>query len=378
MNVLTLQITNQDNSRMGGAYDRYMTLINGFLDEGWNVHHISPEGFSNIKRETLTHYGVRGIKFPLMFLPFFIQAFFVMLSINKKTNIDFILGFSPLESMMGVVFKLLNPKTKLITCFRSDYVSIVKVDYKDKKLLRTITIKFVSLVEKIAVIKSDYVIFLSKKNKDDILKRLNYENDDKIDVIYNGITPRLLNLTSDEKIVRYSDKNIIGFVGAMSEAKGINHLIKAFSVVKKILPDVTLVLVGDGPDREKFIKTTEELNLKDSVVFAGYQTNPFPYIRGFDLMVIPSLSEAFGFVIFEALYVGTPVFGSNVGGIPEVLKYDDLLFNVKSHELELKIIDFFKNKESRDNIVTLCNKRKDIFSFDWQRKMIDSIRKILR
>ncbi|WP_321421170.1 glycosyltransferase [uncultured Methanobacterium sp.] len=377
MNVLTLQITNQENNCMGGAYDRYMTLINGFLEEGWYVHHISPRGFSNLKHESLTHYGVRGINITPHFLPFFIQTIPTMLFINKKVNIDFIIVFSPLESLMGVIFKLFNGKTRLITCFRADSVSNLKADHRKGNIALTLTIKFLNLIEKIAVKRSDYVIFLSKKNRDDILKRVNYEKDDKIDVIYNGITPRLSSLTSDYKIVRHSDKNVIGYVGAMYAAKGVSHLIKAFSNVKKVLPDATLVLVGEGLDKERFIELTADLNLEDSVIFTGYQENPFPYIRGFDLMIVPSLSEAFGIVIFEALFVQTPVFGSDKGGIPEVLIYKELLFEVGSPELELKILEFFQNTEAHEKVVKLCNQRKDVFMFDWSRKMINSIKKRL-
>nr|WP_319374727.1 glycosyltransferase [uncultured Methanobacterium sp.] len=374
MNLLTLQITNQENSRMGGAYDRYMTLINGFLDEGWQVHHISPKGFSNIKRESLTHHGVQGINFPPRFLPFFIQTFFIMLNINRKINMDVVVAFSPLESLMGIIFKFFNSKTKLVTCFRSD--SVANIGTVNMAVMKIFHVKFITLIEKIAVRKSDQVIFLSNKNRDDILKRLNYYNEDKIEVIYNGITPRLLRLSSDKNVVKYSN-NVIGFVGAFYEGKGVSYLIRSFNIVKKHLPDATLILVGDGPDKEKFIKIVKELNLEDSVIFSGYKTNPFPYIKGFDLMVVPSLSEAFGIVIFEALFVGTPVFGSDKGGIPEVLKYKELLFDVESQELELKILDFFQNKQFHENVLNLCNKRKDVFMFDWSLKMIDSIKKRL-
>ena len=334
---------------MGGAYERYMTLINAFLDEGWEVHHISPRGFSNINRESLIHHETFGLHLYPHFLAFYIQTFFIMLSINRKNDIDIILAFSAFEAIMGVIFKFFNKKSKLVTCFRAD--SISNYEHFPDSIKKSFNLNFIKFIEKIVVNKSDLVIFLSKKNKKDILKRLNYTgNENKVKVVYNGITPRLRSLSSHD-IIRYSDNIVIGFVGGLYDGKGLNYLINAFYNIKKSLPSSILVIVGDGPDKHKFIRTVKELNLEDNVIFTGYKTNPFPYIKGFDLMVVPSLSEAFGIVIFEALYVGTPVFGSNVGGIPEVLKYEELIFDLKTDDLENNIINFFNNKKSHENVL---------------------------
>ena len=376
MKAITMQIKNQDNLNMGGAYERYITLMNGFLNEGFEVHHISPRGFSNITHRCLIHHGIRNIRFNPNFLPFFVLTFLKMREINKKNDIDFIITFSSLETVMGVIFKkTYNKKTKIITCFRGDTVSNYEVSLSNG-LKKTIFIKFQNIVDKIALKNGDLSIFLSKVNRDDILKRTGYNNKKNMKVVYNGITPRLQFL-SGFKSIKFPGSIVIGFVGLLYEGKGVNFLIEAFYNVKKYFSNAILVIVGDGPDKYNFIKLVEDLGLQDVVIFTGYKKNPIKYIKGFDLLIVPSLSEAFGMVILEALYVGTPVIGSKVGGIPEVLKYDELLFNVKTEELEFKILNVFKNKESYENVSNLCKKRKDRFMFDWTEEMIESIKAIL-
>lgn len=374
MKAIMMQIKNQDDINMGGAYDRYITLMKALVNEGCEVHHISPKGFSNFKHSNLIHHGIANISFYPSFLPFYILTFFKMRKINKTNYIDFIITFSSIEAVMGVIFnKMFNKKTKVIACFRADTVSHYNISHK--KFKSKFLSAFLNFIDSIVVNNSDLLIFLSKKNRNDILDRVGYAKKDNVTVIYNGITPRL-QLLSKENGVKINKDIVIGFVGLLYENKGLSYLIQSFSNVKNHLTNAILVIIGDGPDKQKFIKLVEELNLHDDVIFTGYKTNPIKYTKCFDLLIVPSLvEEAFGMVILEALYVGTPVFGSKVGGIPEVLKYDELLFDVKTQELELKILDFFQNKKSHENIVNLCNKRKDVFMFDWSSKMINSIKK---
>lgn len=372
MNIITMQIKNQENTNMGGAYERYMTLINALLSEGWEVHHISPNGFSNIKNELLIHHGVWDIPFYPHFLLFHIQTFFKMFKINRNNNIDLIITFSPLEAVMGVIFtKIFNKNTTLITFFRAD--SIANYESNAANFRTKLLVIFQKEIDRFIVHNVENLFFLSKKTRDDILGRINHDKKNNVNVVYNGITPRLRSL-SKKKARKFKYKKVIGFVGLLYEGKGLNYLIKSFKLINEELPDSILVIVGDGPDKSNFIKTVEDLNLRDNVIFTGYKKNPIQYIKGFDIMVVPSLAESFGMVILEGLYVGTPVIGSNIGGIPEVLLYDELLFDPKTiEEISNKIIKFFKNENYHENIVNLCSKRRKEFDFDWETEILNII-----
>jgi glycosyltransferase involved in cell wall biosynthesis len=197
------------------------------------------------------------------------------------------------------------------------------------------------------------------------MKRTKYNHIEKTKVIYNSIiTSRLKRMAEDDGINVGTGKKIIGFVGGLyEEGKGLKYLIKAFYKVKQEVSNSMLVIVGDGPDKQKLISLAKNLNLEEDVIFTGFKENPVQYMKGFDLMVLPSLHEAFGAVILEALYVGTPVIGSRIGGIPEVLKYEELLFKPRNvDDLSSKIINLLKNNEVRRKAVDLCRERKGVFT----------------
>lgn len=108
---------------------------------------------------------------------------------------------------------------------------------------------------------------------------------------------------------------VVLFVGRLIEAKGVDLLIGAASLLK----DITFVIIGDGPLEGWLRKSSEGMG---NVVFRGKAENrtlPLHY-SGADLLCVPSRNEeGFGRVIIEALSCGTPVVASKKGGIPEAL-----------------------------------------------------------
>ena len=95
-------------------------------------------------------------------------------------------------------------------------------------------------------------------------------------------------------------------------------------------------------------------------------------------MVLPSFHEGFGAVLFESMYVGTPAIGAKVGGIPEVLNYEELLFEPRSvEELYIKILNLLQNETAYKKALKLCEERKKAFMFDWKNEMIKTIEKMI-
>ena len=128
-------------------------------------------------------------------------------------------------------------------------------------------------------------------------------------------------------------------VGRLAEKKGIAYLIMAMGEVAKKLPDAKLVIIGDGPERKSLELLASELNLQDNTIFTGSVENK--HLPGFyataDLFVGPSIvaksgdTEGLGIVFLEALASGTCVIGSDVGGIPDIIRHNKtgLLVNQK-------------------------------------------------
>ncbi len=105
--------------------------------------------------------------------------------------------------------------------------------------------------------------------------------------------------------------------------KGLPILIDAFAMLHKEMPDVQLMIVGEGNMRPEYEESVTKLGLQERVTFTGRLDNQ-QLVRAYqhsDLFVLPSLApaESFGMVLVEAMASGKPVIGSKAGGIPLVI-----------------------------------------------------------
>jgi len=108
---------------------------------------------------------------------------------------------------------------------------------------------------------------------------------------------------------------MIGAVGRLVPEKGFDTVLRALVT----LPDASLVVVGDGPERPSLERLSTDLGLSERVTFAGRVEAPWTARWRFDVLAMPSRTEGFGLVAVEALLAGIPVVGSRVGGLCEVL-----------------------------------------------------------
>lgn len=117
---------------------------------------------------------------------------------------------------------------------------------------------------------------------------------------------------------------IILYVASLIERKGPRILIEAFHRIAEEFPSFRLVMVGKGPEAPQLNQLAVDLNLKNRIEFIEYLTQDqvADLMRRATLFVLPSLEEALGMVIVEALASGLPVIGTNAGGIPEVVTPD--------------------------------------------------------
>lgn len=108
------------------------------------------------------------------------------------------------------------------------------------------------------------------------------------------------------------DALVIGAVGRLSPEKGYGLLLRAFTQAG--MGNAVLILVGDGPLRQELSAAATP-----DVIFTGWQVDPWPYYKLFDVLAVPSRSESFGIAILEAMQAGTPVVSTRAEGPSEIL-----------------------------------------------------------
>jgi glycosyltransferase involved in cell wall biosynthesis len=114
---------------------------------------------------------------------------------------------------------------------------------------------------------------------------------------------------------------VLLFVGFLIERKGVRHLLDADPAILSRHPDLRIVLIGKGPEEETLRARAAALGIADAVTFAGFlpHAEVIQWMQRARVLVLPSLEEGQGAVLLEALAAGTPVAGSNVDGIAEVI-----------------------------------------------------------
>jgi glycosyltransferase involved in cell wall biosynthesis len=115
------------------------------------------------------------------------------------------------------------------------------------------------------------------------------------------------------------------YAGVLTPLKGIHHLISAFGLIAEDFPSARLFVVGKDENKSYAADLKEQvrkLDLNDRVQFMGAQPQSelAMCMAKALVLVLPSISEGLGRVVIEAMAAGTPVIGSRVGGIPELIK----------------------------------------------------------
>lgn len=171
---------------------------------------------------------------------------------------------------------------------------------------------------------SNRVVAVSDKIKSDLVRRGIGES--KVVVVPNAVMPFC---NEDERLVRRREKRhflsiedhewAVGYLGRLSEEKGLPHLVEAVTFLHDSAIRVKLVIVGDGPARIMLEHLVREKRIDDSVVFAGFQKDTENWLSALDIFILPSLTEGTPMALLEAMGMSVPVIATAVGGVPEVI-----------------------------------------------------------
>ena len=108
-------------------------------------------------------------------------------------------------------------------------------------------------------------------------------------------------------------------VAVLRQPKGIEFMIRAFSLLCRRDPDARYLIVGSGDDRDRLENLARELGVSSQVIFAGMRQDIPALVAASDVFVLPSLTEALPTVLAEAAAGGKPIIATTVGGVPEMV-----------------------------------------------------------
>lgn len=179
----------------------------------------------------------------------------------------------------------------------------------------------------IAALSRKNMIFAGVSNavRDDMRKDLSFISNDRIITLYNVIDvdlvePQLLSREDARKALGLSEHDFIfGNLARLVPNKDQKSLIDAFSSIKPECPNTKLIILGTGLLEDELKQQVQAKQLDNDVIFTGFVSNGFRYMKAFDCFVLSSTQEAFGRVLIEAMIAKIPIIATRVNGIPEVM-----------------------------------------------------------
>lgn len=135
---------------------------------------------------------------------------------------------------------------------------------------------------------------------------------------YAPIDPKKIQNIKDN--LRWSNKFIVGNIGRHHIIKGQTFLIHAFKEIVSKVPTAMLVMIGDGPIHKELIEQANQLNLAQSILFLGWRKDAHELINCMDVIVHPTLQEAFPQLMIEVMALSKPLVITPVSGATDVIK----------------------------------------------------------
>lgn len=369
-------------NNLTGGMKRFIELYKCLIKEKYDIDLCCADS-----KEKLNNYRIIS-KYQLIQKKsknFFIPSGLLMFLKNIKTLIsiknykyDKIIVFDIAQSFYLVLLKVKNINLLL----RQDFIGYRKIMIEEgikSNFLQYIYLNMLLLCERYTLKNVTKIILQCEYDRKELIKRHPKLKDKIMKISYiqiNNINTEWIIEKSKKDLniqnhTRNLDNFTIGFIGNFSDSrKGHDLYLK---VLEKIILEnkvkLKALIIGGGKEekiyREKYKKYEE-------IVFLGRVENPIQYMKICDLVVVPSKADSCPNVVLEALYNNIAVIASNRGGIPEILKEENCLFELKLEKLEEKI-KFYLEEEKISKLKYLQLKMRKNLEFNWGEKIINIV-----
>jgi len=253
------------------------------------------------------------------------------------------------SGFLGLLFKKLFKTRLIVTAHGGD---IDKMARKSKKLFQ---------ITKSILHNADHVIAVGNELHHEIVTKFSVKQQN-VSILNMGVNREIFKPIEKEaarsKCGLEKDSRIILFVGNLLEQKGLLELIDAMKLVRERDQNVQLYMIGAEKDpnfRRSLENKINDYHLQHAVTILGTKEQPeiAVWMSAADCLVLPSHIEGFGLVALEAMACGTPVIGTNVGGLKTLLAdgAGEISPVKNSSELANSINKVFSTEEFRSSLI---------------------------
>ena len=321
----------------GGAEVLFKNLCESLVASGHEIEVVTSSLPDTKRSEILNGVKITRIGVPSFMRRYFFSFFAIAYVLKHSKNYDILNTTTYNASLPTILGSVFNNKPSVITVHE-----ILGENWAIWDGLNPISAKIHQLIEWI-IVKLNFTSYVcvSNSTKRNLMK---YGiSDKKISVIYNGIDydffdPKI-NETQGKKIrfdLGLNDKFVYLFYGRPGGSKGFEYVLDSVSRISRRIPDSKFVaILGKRPEKRyaEFKRKIETHKFKDNIVLMEpkkYSELP-KYLMIADCIVIPSLTEGFGYCVTEAAALGKPIIASNTSSIPEVISGKYILVPPMNH-----------------------------------------------
>ena len=209
------------------------------------------------------------------------------------------------------------------------------------------------------------ILFVSNESKKGFIEL--YKNlKDKSLVFNNFIDTKEIEKLSNEEEIPRSKNTLLVFVGRLDDSS--KKVSRQINLVNKI-DNLTLWIIGDGPDRKKYESEVKDLKLEKRITFFGKKNNPYPYMKQADYIILTSDYEGFPVTYLEALVLNKNII-TTIPTSDDLIDINDYAYVVAKDEkkMTIEVEKILKDKKSNKNVdfesmqISRMNKLEDLFN----------------
>jgi glycosyltransferase involved in cell wall biosynthesis len=342
-----------------GGVENYVYNIAKRLSKDNEVTIVTSTQHKSDTIEGMKVYRLKGL-FKVSNTPINPFWYFQLKKIINQEKPDIINAHTPVPFISDLVTTIAPKKT--VVTYHNDLIKEGILNYLCKIYYFLLGNRTLRICNKIIATSNIYV------EKSPYLKKLK----NKIEIVSPGVDLNTYNTEIEKGFLNKQNHKKIVFVGTLSKFhahKGVEYLIRALNLIE--IEKIHLFICGKGNNIYNLKKVANELGVSDKISFLGFVSDQdLPKIyRDCNIVVLPTYNKAegFGMVLAEANACGTPVIGSNVGGIPAVIKdgFNGLLVSPRNEKDLANKISYLLSNEKVAREIGKNGAKMAIKSWDW-------------